>query len=130
MSLRSKQRMKYHTFILAGCVALLGACSQSEQSSAPATDTKVVEETIAKAAAEEAAEKAAAEEAAAKAAAEEAAAKAAAEEAAAKAAAEEASTPSMEEKTMMEKASDMADDASQSVMEKAGDAADAVKSGL
>ncbi|OOY57442.1 hypothetical protein [Solemya velum gill symbiont] len=71
--------MKYHTFILAGCLALLGACSQSEQGSAPATDTKVVEET------------------------------------AAKAAAEEASTPSMEEKTMMEKAED---------------AVDAVKSGL
>ncbi|WP_195910433.1 hypothetical protein [Solemya velum gill symbiont] len=106
MSLRSKQRMKYHTFILAGCLALLGACSQSEQGSAPATDTKVVEETAAKAAAEEAAAKAAAEEAAAK---------VAAEEAAAKAAAEEASTPSMEEKTMMEKAED---------------AVDAVKSGL
>ncbi|OOY97556.1 hypothetical protein BOW18_03945 [Solemya velum gill symbiont] len=58
--------MKYHTFILAGCLALLGACSQSEQGSAPATDTKVVEETAAKAAAEEAAAKAAAEEAAAK----------------------------------------------------------------
>ncbi|OOY73290.1 hypothetical protein [Solemya velum gill symbiont] len=78
--------MKYHTFILAGCLALLGACSQSEQGSAPATDT-----------------------AAAKAAAEEAAAKVAAEEAAAKAAAEEASTPSMEEKTMMEKAEDAVD---------------------
>ncbi|WP_230210086.1 hypothetical protein [Solemya velum gill symbiont] len=91
MSLRSKQRMKYHTFILAGCLALLGACSQSEQGSAPATDTKVVEETAAKAAAEEAA------------------AKVAAEEAAAKAAAEEASTPSMEEKTMMEKAEDAVD---------------------
>ncbi|OOZ44421.1 hypothetical protein BOW37_06435 [Solemya velum gill symbiont] len=83
--------MKYHTFILAGCLALLGACSQSEQGSAPATDTKVVEETAAKAAAEEAA------------------AKVAAEEAAAKAAAEEASTPSMEEKTMMEKAEDAVD---------------------